>query len=204
MHVVALGWPVVLSAWWSCWAGRESGAVAAPKDCGDPVRETRLASHGHCASVTALYRKATAMTAMSSKTQRGHGGPDSSRTINSASLAAGAMMMLSGPLSILMGASGIAQDSLFAVSSHYAYRFDLTAWGVIHLVVGVALVVAGLGVLTDKSWGRGVGAAVAGISLITQFMFVPYYPVWSITVMTLDLLILFALTRYHIETSAGQ
>ncbi|MEV0178050.1 hypothetical protein AB0I54_01910 [Streptomyces sp. NPDC050625] len=144
------------------------------------------------------------MTAMPSKTQRGHGGSESGRAIDSASLAAGAMMMLSGPLSILMGVSGIAQDSLLVSSSQYAYRFDLTAWGVIHLVVGVALVVAGLGVLMNKSWGRGAGAATAGISLITQFMFVPYYPVWAISVMTLDLLILFALTRYHIETGGGR
>ncbi|MFI1763369.1 hypothetical protein ACH41H_15170 [Streptomyces sp. NPDC020800] len=116
---------------------------------------------------------------------------------------AGAALMLSGPLSILMGASGIAQDTLFA-ASRYAYRFDLTAWGWIHLVIGVALVVAGLGILTDQSWGRGAGAATAGISLITQFMFVPYYPAWAILVMTLDLLILFALTRSHIETPGGR
>ncbi|MCQ4042266.1 hypothetical protein ACFOSC_24175 [Streptantibioticus rubrisoli] len=111
--------------------------------------------------------------------------------------------MLSGPLSILMGASGIAQDTLFSASSPYEYRFDLTTWGVIHLVVGVALVIAGLGVLTKQSWGRGAGATMAGISLITQFMFVPYYPAWAIPVMTLDLVIVFALTRFHVGTSGG-
>ncbi|MET8448566.1 hypothetical protein [Streptomyces sp. NPDC005209] len=144
------------------------------------------------------------MTAMPDKAQQGHGAPGGAKLIDTPSLAAGAMMMLSGPLSILMGVSGIAQDSLFASSSQYAYRFGLTTWGVIHLVVGLALVIAGLGVLMNQAWGRGAGAAVAGISLITQFMFVPYYPVWAISVMTLDLLILFALTRYHIETSGGR
>lgn len=142
------------------------------------------------------------MTAMPNA-QQGHGVPDSSKSLSGASLAAGALLMLSGPLSILMGASGIAKDSLFASSSQYAYRFDLTTWGVIHLVVGVALVIAGLGVLTNKSWGRGAGAAVAGISLITQFMFVPYYPAWAIPVMVLDLIIVFALTRFHVGTSGG-
>ncbi|MGW1917264.1 DUF7144 family membrane protein [Streptomyces sp. NPDC002076] len=93
-------------------------------------------------------------------------------------------------------------SSLF-VASRYAYRFDLTSWGWIHLVMGVALVIAGLGVLAGRSWGRGAGVAVAAISLITQFMFVPYYPLWAIPVMTLDLLILLALTRVHIETSGG-
>ncbi|MFF2961896.1 hypothetical protein ACFVT1_23840 [Streptomyces sp. NPDC057963] len=153
--------------------------------------------------MTALYRKATAMAAMPDKTRLGHGEPDSEK-VSGVSMFAGAALMLSGPLSILMGASGIAKDTLFSSSSHYAYRFGLTSWGVIHLVVGVALVVAGLGVLANKSWGRGAGAAVAGISLITQFMFVPYYPAWAIPMMTLDLVIVFALTRFHIETSGGR
>ena len=152
--------------------------------------------HGRGASVTVLYRKVAAMAATPSETRR-YGGPSSSEGLSGPSLFAGAALMLSGPLSILMGASGIADDSLFAVS-RYAYRFDLTAWGWIHLVVGVALVIAGLGIVTNKSWGRGAGAAAAGVSLITQFMFVPYYPVWAIPVMTLDLLIIFALTRFHV------
>ncbi|WP_351232092.1 hypothetical protein [Streptomyces sp. NPDC002133] len=143
------------------------------------------------------------MTAMPGNTQQGHGEPGSSEMISGASMFAAIMLMLSGPLSILMGAAGIARDTVFA-ASQYTYRFDLTAWGWIHLLVGVALVIAGLGVLANKSWGRGVGAAVAAISLITQFMFVPYYPVWSIVVMTLDLLIVFALTRIHAGTSGGQ
>ncbi|MEU9345531.1 hypothetical protein AB0D74_30440 [Streptomyces sp. NPDC048278] len=134
------------------------------------------------------------MTTVPSTPQRGHGEPGGGARVDGASMFAGSMMMLSGPLSILMGASGIAHDTLFA-ASRYSYRFDLTAWGWIHLVVGVALVVAGLGVLTDQGWGRGAGIAVAAISLISQFMFVPYYPLWAIPVMTLDLLILFALTR---------
>ncbi|MEU0600061.1 hypothetical protein ABZ484_17735 [Streptomyces sp. NPDC006393] len=140
------------------------------------------------------------MTATPDKALRGRG----SNTLKGASLAAGAMMTLSGSFSILMGVSGIAQDSLFATSSHYTYWFDLTTWGVIHLVVGVLLVITGLAVLADKSWGRGAGAAVVAASLITQFMFVPHYPAWAIPMMALDLLILFALTRFHIETGVGR
>lgn len=137
------------------------------------------------------------MTAIPDRTPTGHGG-SRNRKLDGASQVAGSLMMLSGPLSILVGASGIAEDNLFAASTRYAYRFDLTTWGVIHLVIGVALVVAGLAILTNRSWGRGAGVAVAGISLITQFMFVPYYPAWAIPVMALDLIILFALTRFHV------
>ncbi|MER6329937.1 DUF7144 family membrane protein [Streptomyces sp. NPDC001034] len=141
------------------------------------------------------------MAAISNKTQHGHGEAGGGPAVDSASLAAGAMLMLSGPLSILMGAAGIANDSLFAASTGYAYGFGLTAWGIIHLVIGLVLVVAAFGLLAGKSWGRGAGMVAAGVSLITQFMFVPYYPAWAIPVMALDLLILFALTRTHIEAA---
>ncbi|MFG3319601.1 hypothetical protein ACGF3J_16310 [Streptomyces sp. NPDC048171] len=143
------------------------------------------------------------MTTIPGETRRGHGGPGDSERLSGASLFAGSVMMLSGPLSILMGASGIARDNLFA-ASQYAYRFDLTAWGWIHIVVGLALVIAGMGVVTNQSWGRGAGAVAAGISLITQFMFVPYYPLWAIPVMTLDLFTIFALTRFHVGTDVGR
>ncbi|MER5598605.1 hypothetical protein [Streptomyces sp. NPDC002265] len=134
------------------------------------------------------------MTATPNTTRPGRGESD----ISGVSLFAGAMLTLSGPLSILVGASAIAQDTLFS-ASRYAYRFDLTTWGWIHVVVGVALLVAGLGVLMNQSWGRGAGVAVAGVSLVTQFMFVPYYPLWAMLVMVLDLLIMFALARFPVE-----
>ncbi len=102
-----------------------------------------------------------------------------------------------------MGASGIAQDTRFS-ASRYAYRFDLTAWGWIHLGDRSGTGHHGPGSPDRQELGRGAGVVVAGISLITQFMFVPYYPLWAIPAMTLDLLILFALTRVHIETRGGR
>ncbi|WP_335937158.1 DUF7144 family membrane protein [Streptomyces sp. PTD5-9] len=104
-------------------------------------------------------------------------------------------LVLSGVLSVLQGITGIARDTLYGVPRHYEYRFDLTTWGWIHLVVGIALLVGGLGVLGARSWGRSAGVGLAAISLVTQFMFIPYYPLWAISVMTLDLVIIWALIR---------
>ncbi|MGW6558360.1 DUF7144 family membrane protein [Streptomyces hydrogenans] len=131
------------------------------------------------------------------ETPRGYGGPGGDHGLSGPTVFAGAALMLSGPLSILMGAAGIAKDNIFA-ASRYAYRFDLTAWGWIHIVVGLVLVAAGLGVVSNQSWGRGAGIAAAGVSLITQFMFIPYYPAWALPVMALDLAIIFALARFHV------
>ncbi|WP_203634693.1 hypothetical protein [Streptomyces sp. SID10815] len=143
------------------------------------------------------------MATTSGKVRPGQGGPGRGASTDSASLFAGAALMLSGPLSILLGVTGIAQDTLFSPPG-YVYRFDLTAWGWLHLAIGLALVAAGLGILAGRSWGRGAGIAVAGVSLITQFMFIPYYPVWSIVVMVLDLVIVWALSRFHTAAPGGR
>ncbi|MEJ8632607.1 MULTISPECIES: DUF7144 family membrane protein [Streptomyces] len=112
-------------------------------------------------------------------------------------LFAGLALELSGTLSIALGAAGIANDTIFS-PARYVYRFDLTAWGWIHVVVGIGLIAAGLGLLVGKSWGRGAGLALGAVSLISQFMFIPYYPLWSISVMTLDLLAIWALSRFSV------
>ncbi|MBD0424776.1 hypothetical protein H0H10_37365 [Streptomyces sp. TRM S81-3] len=104
-------------------------------------------------------------------------------------------MELSGTLSILLGVVGVTRETLFG-SPDYTYEFSLTAWGWIHIVIGIGLVAAGLGVLVGRSWGRGAGVALGAVSLITQFMFLPYYPLWSISVMTLDLLAIWTLARF--------
>ncbi|MGW0763258.1 DUF7144 family membrane protein [Streptomyces sp. NPDC002814] len=109
-------------------------------------------------------------------------------------LFAGWALELSGTLSVLLGVVGVTRDTLFS-SPDYTYEFSLTAWGWIHIVIGIGLVAAGLGVLLGKAWGTGAGAVLAAVSLITQFMFIPFYPLWSISVMTLDLLTLWALAR---------
>ncbi|MFE7314331.1 hypothetical protein ACFU7T_14830 [Streptomyces sp. NPDC057555] len=116
---------------------------------------------------------------------------------------AGVALTVSGPLSILQGVSAIAHGRIFSPAG-YTYRFDLTAWGWIHVVIGLALFVIGVGILLDKAWARGAGIAVAGISMITQFMFVPYYPVWSIIVMAFDLLIVWALSRSFHPGASGR
>ncbi|WP_258314466.1 hypothetical protein [Streptomyces sp. Act143] len=126
----------------------------------------------------------------------GGGHPDISarRLGGGLTLFAGWALELSGTLSILLGVVAVTRDTIFS-SPDYTYEFSLTAWGWIHIVVGIGLVAAGLGVLLGKSWGTGAGAALGAVSLITQFMFIPFYPLWSISVMTLDIVAVWTLAR---------
>ncbi|WP_369272510.1 hypothetical protein AB5J55_23210 [Streptomyces sp. R11] len=146
--------------------------------------------------MTAPIRKVAAMAETPGGVRQGTD-PRNSEWETGPSLFAGLALELSGTLSIALGAAGIANDTIFSAPG-YVYRFDVTAWGWIHLVIGLALVAAGLGVLVGKSWGRGAGIALGAVSLITQFMFIPYYPLWSISVMMLDLLAIFALSRFSV------
>ncbi|MFG2824006.1 hypothetical protein ACGFX4_31830 [Kitasatospora sp. NPDC048365] len=130
------------------------------------------------------------------RSRSGQAGEPPVRALSGPSMFAGIALSVGGTLSILMGAAGIAHDSLFSAAG-YAYRFDLTSWGWIHVVIGAGLSAAGVAVLAGWGWGRWAGIVTAAISLVTQFMFIPYYPLWSIPAMAIDLLVIWALSRFQ-------
>ncbi|MFI6937763.1 hypothetical protein ACIBI4_00710 [Streptomyces sp. NPDC050418] len=134
------------------------------------------------------------MSASGAGRQQGSTGEPAHAPVTGLPMFAGLALELSGSLSFLTGIAAIAGDNIFG-ASQYVYRFGLTAWGWGHLVIGLTLMVAGLAVLLGKAWGRGAGLVLAAVSLITQFLFIPYYPAWSISVMVLDLLAIWALSR---------
>jgi len=76
------------------------------------------------------------------------------------------------------------------------FSFDLTSWGWVHLIVGVLVAVAGVFVLRGAVWARTVGVAVAAVSALLNFMWLPYYPVWSILIIAVDVLVIWALTAH--------
>jgi hypothetical protein len=71
--------------------------------------------------------------------------------------------------------------------------FDYTAWGWVHLLVGVIMVVVGLGILRGSPWGLVAGVVIAGVNAITQLGFLAAYPVWSILIIALDVVVIYAL-----------
>lgn len=102
------------------------------------------------------------------------------------------MMILGGTLGILEGITGIAKDDVLVVTRNYAYKADLTAWGWLHLALGILLVLAGVGLLNGAVWARVVAVAVAGFSMIANFMWLPYYPLWALTIIAIDVFVIWA------------
>ena len=115
---------------------------------------------------------------------------------------AGVLMIISGLWGVLVGISAIFNDKVFVTTSQYLYEFDITGWGWVHLIVGLLVGGAGIGVIQGATWGRLVGVLVAGLSLFVNFPFIPHYPVWSILIIALDVLIIWALVTYRDRAGA--
>lgn len=113
-------------------------------------------------------------------------------------LFAGIMMVANGILSILEGVVGVTRGNrVFAVAPNYTYKFDLTSWGWIHIALGALVALIGFGVIAGQRWARYAGIAVVALSLIANFLFLPYYPLWALVVIAIDVFVLWALCTYR-------
>jgi len=114
--------------------------------------------------------------------------------IDFVSILAGVLLLINAAFGILQGASAIANDDLYSAGSDYLYKLDMTVWGWTHVVIGVLCFVVAIGILRGASWGQVSGMVIAGLSAIANFAFLPYYPLWGITIIALDVLIIWALS----------
>src|SRR5262249_19722114 len=108
-------------------------------------------------------------------------------------LVAAALMMVSGLLAFFEGLAALIRGSFFVVSSNYAFSFSATGWGIIHLILGVLVFAAGAALLAEKTWAGITGVVLASFSAIANFVFLPYYPVWAIVMIAIDIFIIWAL-----------
>ena len=116
---------------------------------------------------------------------------------------AGVIMMLLGTFHAIQGLVALFNDEYFLVSSSgLVLSLDYTAWGWVHLIAGAVLVGAGLGVFGGQVWARAVGVAVAVISAIVNVAFLAAYPVWSLMMIALDVVLILALTVHGSEVKA--
>lgn len=109
---------------------------------------------------------------------------------------AGVVMIVGGAFQALEGLAGIVRDKWLVVLPTYIYAFDLTVWGVIHLLVGLALLVIGIFLLRGATWARVAGMIAAVVSAILNFVWLPFSPWWALLVIAVDFLIIWALASY--------
>lgn len=107
---------------------------------------------------------------------------------------AGVMLALIGFFDILQGLTALFNDEYFAVRNGDLLILDFTAWGWITLIWGVALVAAGLGLLSGRGGARVFAIVVVFVNMLLQIAFLAAYPIWSAIIIALDVFVLYALT----------
>ena len=108
---------------------------------------------------------------------------------------ASTMMVLIGIFQAFAGLGAIIDDDFFVVTQNYAFDLDVTAWGWIHLILGIVVAWAGYALWSGKLWAGVVALILAMLSALANFFFIPYYPFWSLLVIALNVWVIWALTR---------
>jgi len=115
------------------------------------------------------------------------------------------MLIMIGAFHAIAGLAGIIENEFYRIvpaagteasGDVYFLQFDVTTWGWIHLIGGFIALFAGFALFGGAVWARTVGVIVAVISAIANFAFLPYYPVWSIAIIAIDITVIWALTAH--------
>jgi hypothetical protein len=109
---------------------------------------------------------------------------------------AGVMMIMAGGFQALAGLVAVFENEFYATTRNYILQFDVTTWGWIHLLLGLVVLFAGFAVLSGQTWARVIGIILASVSALANFAFIPYYPVWSLVIIALDVFVIWALAAH--------
>jgi hypothetical protein len=108
---------------------------------------------------------------------------------------AASVLTMVGCFQLIAGLVAIFDDEFYVVARNYTFDLDTTAWGWIHLLLGILLVVTGFGLFSRQTWAGVTSIFLAMLTAVENFFFIPYYPFWSILVIALSVWVIWALTR---------
>ena len=113
---------------------------------------------------------------------------------------AGVIMITLGVFQALEGLAALFTNEIYVATPNFVFQVDVSAWGWIHLLLGVLVAVSGFFVLQGAVWARSVGIGLAVLSALANFLFIPYYPIWSLLIIALDVAVIWALTVHDAKT----
>jgi hypothetical protein len=116
---------------------------------------------------------------------------------------AATMLLLAGGFHVMAGLAGVLEDEFYVVTPNWLLQLDSTAWGWIHLIGGILVILAGLSILQGHMYGRIIGVTVAGISALANFAWLPYREFWGAVIIFLDIAVIWALTAHGRDIAEG-
>lgn len=109
-------------------------------------------------------------------------------------LAAGIFMVLVGAFHAIEGVVALASGTFFEGGKSYWFQWNLTAWGWVHIVVGALVAVTGIFLMRYASWAATLALFLCSASILASFLWLPHFPVWSLTLIALDVFVIWAVT----------
>jgi hypothetical protein len=147
-----------------------------------------------------VRQQAATTRATGRPTQRGQAGPPEASGWAGWVLFGAMMMILLGAFHAVAGLVALLDDGYYVVRPNgLVIDLNYSAWGWVHLILGLVSLAAGFGLFLGAMWARVLGILVAGISAIVNFVFMAAYPFWSLTMITLDVLIIYAVAAHGEE-----
>jgi hypothetical protein len=106
------------------------------------------------------------------------------------------MMMMAGIFQFIAGIIAVFENEFYVTTRNYVFQFDATTWGWIHMLLGIVVGIAGWALIAGRTWGRVVAITLAALSALANFAFIPYYPIWSLVIIALDVLVIWAVVAH--------
>ena len=117
--------------------------------------------------------------------------------------AAGLILMLAGAFGMVQGIVGIIDNRLYVATNKWLFELEPTAWGWGHVVIGIVALCAGLGLFFGKAWAKVTAIIIAAFSIIANFAWLPYYPIWALLIIAFDLFVIWAVAVHGSDISAS-
>lgn len=114
------------------------------------------------------------------------------------------MLIAIGFFQTILGFTALLNDEWLVSVGGQLLLLDYTTWGWIHLILGIVSMVAGTGLFNGSNWARIIAIILVLLNFLSQFAFVSVYPLWSIIIMVVDILVLYALTVHGREPALDE
>jgi hypothetical protein len=116
---------------------------------------------------------------------------------------AGIILMINGILAVMYGLAAILNDQVVTVGGRGAIIWDITTWGWVTLVIGAIAALSGFGLLVGNSAARVLGIIFASLQAIAQFGLITAFPLWSVLIIAIDIIIIYQLTARWVPRGAA-
>jgi hypothetical protein len=119
----------------------------------------------------------------------------------SATFAAGTLLLTCALLTLVLGISAIVSSHLIVIGPNYVYTLNTAGWGWVHIVLAILMAAIAFGLYFGSIWARVAAIVMASLSIVVMFVSLPYYPLWSIVVIALDVVVIWAVATWHTSQS---